>query len=67
MKILLDGEPTLEARFAEVDTQSVRKELNDSQESLEKIPATIKKIIAKPQFPQIITDIFSGARHVAMA
>jgi hypothetical protein len=67
MKILLDGKPTLEARFAEVDAQSVRKELNDSQKSLEKIPATIKKIISKPEFPQIIADIFCGASHMALA
>jgi hypothetical protein len=66
MKILLDGKPTLEARFAEVDTQSVRKQLNDSQKSLEKIPATIKKIISKPRFPQIIADIFCRASRVAM-
>ena len=65
MKILLDGKPTLEARFAQVDPQAVRKELSDSQESLEKIPATIKKIISKPEFPQIIADIFRNARPVA--
>ena len=67
MKILLNGEPTLEARFAQIDITSVRKQLNDSQKSLEKIPATIKKIISEPQFPQIITDIFGRATHVAVA
>jgi hypothetical protein len=58
MKILLDGKPTLEARFAEIDITSVRKQLNDSQKSLEKIPATIKKIISKPRFPKVIANIF---------
>jgi uncharacterized protein YbaR (Trm112 family) len=68
MKILLDGKPTLAARFAEIDIASVRKQLNDSRKSLEKIPVTIKKIIAKPWFPQIITDLFrAGATHQAVA
>ena len=64
MKILLDGKPTLEARFAEIDVASVRKQFSDSQKSLEKIPATIKKIISEPHFPQIIANIFrGGATH----
>ena len=67
MKILLDGKPTLEARFAEIDITTVRKQLNDAQKSLEKIPATIKKLIAKPRFPQIIANLFSRATHVAVA
>jgi len=60
VKILLNGKHTLEARFAEIDITSVRKQLHDSQKSLEKIPATIKKIIAKPRFPQIIANLFRG-------
>jgi len=68
VKILLDGKPTLEARFAEIDIESVRKQLNDSRRSLEKIPGTIKKIIAKPRFPRIVTDLFrGGATHTAVA
>ncbi len=67
MKILLDGKPNLEARFAEIDIASVRKQLSDSQKSLEKIPATIKKIISTPRFPQIIANIFRGnATHAAL-
>jgi len=68
VKILLDGKPTLAARFAEIDIAAVRKQLNDSRKSLERIPATIKKIIAKPHFPQIIAKLFRGrATHTAVA
>lgn len=68
VKILLDGKAGLEARFAEIDIEFVRKQLNDSRKSLEKIPATIKKIIAKPRFPRIITSLFrAGATHQAVA
>jgi hypothetical protein len=67
MKILLNGKPSLEARFAEIDIASVRKQLNDSRRSLEKIPATLEKIITKPRFPQIIIDFFrAGATHTAV-
>jgi hypothetical protein len=67
VKILLDGKPTMEARFAEIDIASVRKQLNDSRKSLEKIPATIKKIIAKPRFPKIIANLFRvSATHAAL-
>jgi hypothetical protein len=68
MKILLDGKPTLEARFAEIHIATVRKQLNDAQKSLDKIPAAIKKLIAKPRFPQIIANLFrAGAIHEAVA
>jgi hypothetical protein len=61
------NEVWLEARFAEIDIASVRKQLNDSRRSLEKIPATLEKIIAKPRFPQIITKLFrAGATHTAV-
>jgi len=68
VNILLDGKPGLEARFAEIDMESVRKQLNDSRKSLEKIPVTIKKMITKPGFPQIIAGLFrAGAAHEAVA
>ena len=66
MQILLAGRPSLEARFAQIDITLVRRQLSDSQRPLERLPATIKKIISKPQFPQIIANIFSSARHVAV-
>jgi len=67
MKILLNEKPTLEARFAEIDIAAVRKQLDESQKSVEKIPATIKKLIAKPRFPQIVANIFRGnATHAAL-
>jgi hypothetical protein len=68
LKILLDGKPTLEARFAEIDVDLVRRQLNDARKSLDKIPAALKKIIAQPGFPQIVTDLFrAGATHAAVA
>lgn len=58
MELLLDGKATLEELFANIDTQTVRKQLLDAQKNPEKIPTKIKKIIAMPEFPQNITNIF---------
>ena len=60
MKILLNGKPTLEALFANIDITLVRKQLSNSQSSWERIPAKIKTIISQPEFVQAITHIFCG-------
>jgi len=59
--ILLNGTTTLEARFSEIDVNTVREELNRSQEHSERIPAVIRRLIKKPDLPQIITDLFHKA------
>lgn len=58
MALLLDGKATLEELFANIDVGIVRKQLLDAQKNPEKIPAKVKKIIAMPQLPHIITNIF---------
>ena len=59
--ILLNGNTTLEGRFSEIDVNIVREELNKSQEHSERIPAVIRRLIKKPDLPQIITDLFQKA------
>ena len=39
LKILLDGQPTLEALFAQIDPASVREELQKAQQNPERVPA----------------------------
>ena len=58
LKILLDGCQSLEERFARIEVQQVRDELNKAENSPEKIPAKIKKLIAQPNFLQIIARLF---------
>jgi len=58
LKILLDGCQSLEERFARIEAQQVRDELNKAKNSPEKIPAKIKKLIAQPQFLEIIANLF---------
>lgn len=57
--ILLDGQATLQQRFAKIDVQTVRRELKIAKEYPEKIPAKTKKIINRPRFPEEFTKILA--------
>lgn len=61
LDILLGGNMTLGERFAEIDVSTVREELKKSQEHSERVPAVIRRLIKKPDLPQIITDLFQNA------
>ena len=54
LKILLNGQATLEDRFAQIDVETVRKELQTAQTSWEKVPKKIRQLIAVPTFPETI-------------
>ncbi len=58
LNIILNGKATLEERFSEIDASIVRKELNKSQEDLEKIPPKIRRIIKDSALPQRIMEMF---------
>jgi hypothetical protein len=61
MKILLDAKPTLEAVFAEIDIESLRKAFREAQTDPERIPAQLKPIIAMPKFPEILLNMVEKA------
>lgn len=61
LKVLLNGQATLEERFAQIDTKTVRKELEASQSSLEKVPSKIRQLVAVPTFPESICRLFQKA------
>ncbi len=46
LKILLDGQPSLEALFAQIEPATVRKELKKAQQNPEKVPRALKRFIA---------------------
>jgi len=58
MELLLEEKASLEELFAEIDAETVRKQLLEAQSNPEKIPAKIKKLIAAPKLPEIIANIF---------
>jgi len=61
LKTLLNGQATLEERFAQIDAQTVREELRTGQGSLEKVPPKIRQLIALPAFPEAICGLFQKA------
>jgi hypothetical protein len=61
LKILLNGQATLEERFAQIDVQTVRKELEAARASLEKVPLAIRQLIALPTFPEDLCGLFQKA------
>jgi len=58
MDILLHGKATLHQLFADIDAKTVRSQLQDNYDTSNRIPPKIKQLIAQPQFPEIITNIF---------
>jgi len=61
LKILLNGQATLEERFAQIQVDTVRKELHDAQISLEKVPSKIRQLIPAQSFPETIRRLFKKA------
>ena len=58
MKILLNGKSCLEELFVEIDSNEVLNELKISQSNNEKIPAKLKKLIRKPDYPEILKKYY---------
>jgi hypothetical protein len=61
LKILLQGRATLQVRFAQIDVEAVRKELQLAQASLKTVPSSIRKLIAIPNFLEAISGLFKKA------
>jgi len=61
LKTLLNGQATLEERFAQIDAEIVREELRTVQGSFEKVPPKIRQLIALPAFPEAICGLFQKA------
>jgi hypothetical protein len=61
VNILLNGKPSLEAVFAEVEIDTLRKAFRDAQDDPERIPAKLKPIIAMPDFPVKLVNMVEKA------
>ena len=55
LEIILNGQPTLAARFAELDKNNAKKKAMESQNS-EELPSGIKKIIKIPNFYECLME-----------
>ena len=61
MKILLNAKPSLEAAFAEIEIDTLRKAFREAQNDPERIPAKLKPIIAMPNFPEMLLNMVEKA------
>ncbi|MDA0989846.1 MAG: transposase [Verrucomicrobia bacterium] len=61
MQLLLNGKPSIEAVFAEIEIDTLRKAFRDAQDHPERIPAKLKPIIAMPDFPQKLVSMTERA------
>ena len=58
IKILLNGQPSLEDRFAQIDIAAVRRELDAAKQTLDRIPPEIRRLVDSPVFPDIVFNLF---------
>jgi len=59
LEMILNGRNSLEERFAEIDSNTIRKEMKNHKMQTEGIPRKLKKIITKSDFPKILLRCFS--------
>ena len=58
LKLLLNGLPSLEDRFARMDIAAVRRELHAANRSADRIPVKIRKAIDCLAFPDVVANLF---------
>jgi len=58
MRILLDGKSSLEELFAKIDAKEVRKELKNAQGNIENVPAKLKKLTKRSDYPKMLTNYY---------
>ncbi len=59
MEILLDGKPSLEELFADIDAKEVRKELKSAQGNIENVPVKLRKLTQKSDYPEMLENYYS--------
>ena len=64
MTLLLDGQPSLAACFAQIDAVQVRHRLQRERSNPERIPSRLKQLIALPILPQRILEAFSNSNGI---
>lgn len=60
MKIILDGCPTLEERFATIDSKRAAEALQKSQWNADRVSPKMKKLIRQADFQQKISNLFAS-------
>ena len=61
MELLLNGKSTLEEVFAQIDAQEARNLMTSKEQSNERVPKPIQKMINQPAFPLTLRNILLSA------
>jgi len=61
LEVLLNGHANLEERFAQIDLDTVRRELHAAQNPPERVPPRIRQLIRVPAFPETLSALFHKA------
>lgn len=61
MELLLNGKHTLEEVFAKIDAQEARNLMTSKEQSNERVPKSIQKMINQPAFPLTLRNILLSA------
>ena len=56
--VLLNGQPNLEACFAQMDIETLRQELLTAQSWPDRVPAKIRQLVNTPTFPVALCALF---------
>jgi len=64
LKVLLNGQPNLEACFAQMDAQSVRQEMKAAQKGLDRVPSKIHQLIMAPDLIAKLCNLFQKPEEV---
>lgn len=62
LRILLNGQPSLEALFAQIDPASVRKEIEKAQQNPERVPRALKRFIANLTSPTLVKNFIQNLK-----
>ncbi|MCX6558726.1 MAG: transposase [Candidatus Aminicenantes bacterium] len=58
LQVLLNGQPNLEACFAQMDIETVRQEMQTAQNWSDRVPRKIQRLVNMPAFPTALCGLF---------
>ena len=58
LQVLLNGQPNLEACFAQMDIETLRHEMHTAQICPDRVPRKIQQLVNRPAFPAVLCSLF---------
>ena len=65
MEIILNGKSTLAGRFAEIDSDQIRKEMEKLEKDEERLPIEVKKLVKIEELPRKLLNSMAMLQQVA--